>query len=178
MPFRHFGLAALVLALPATSFAQGAGPLTANVKIQLGAITGFVVRSAEKVPEDLYSFRATPEVRSIAELFGHVADALFSMCSTAGGSKPPRTGIEKAVTAKPALIAALKESVSYCYTVIDGMTDQKGTETVPFYFGPTPRLSVLYFAVTHTYEHYGNLVTYMRLKNIVPPSSEPPKPGQ
>jgi hypothetical protein len=51
---------------------------------------------------------------------------------------------------------------------------------VPFYFGPTPRLSVLYFSVTHTYEHYGNLVTYMRLKNIVPPSSEPPpgKPAQ
>ena len=44
------------------------------------------------------------------------------------------------------------------------MTDQKGAETVPFYFGPTPRLSVLYFAVTHTYEHYGNLVTYMRLE--------------
>ncbi|HEU4748701.1 MAG TPA: hypothetical protein VFS56_09385, partial [Gemmatimonadaceae bacterium] len=59
-----------------------------------------------------------------------------------------------------------------------GMTDQKGVETVPFYFGPTPRLSVLYFTVTHTYEHYGNLVTYMRLKNIVPPSSEPAKPGQ
>ena len=57
------------------------------------------------------------------------------------------------------------------------MTDQKGVETVPFYFGPTPKLSVLYFAVTHTYEHYGNLVTYMRLKNIVPPSSET-KPGQ
>lgn len=178
MPFRRFGLAALVLALPATSFAQSAGPLTANVRVQLGAITGFVVRSAEKVPEDLYSFRATPEVRSMGELFGHVADALFSMCSTAGGSKPPRTGIEKTVTAKSALIAALEEGVSYCNTVIDGMTDQKGTETVPFYFGPTPRLSVLYFAVTHTYEHYGNLVTYMRLKKIVPPSSEPPKPGQ
>jgi hypothetical protein len=76
------------------------------------------------------------------------------------------------------LIAALKEGVSYCNTVFDGMTDQKGVETVPFYFGPTPRLSVLYFAVTHTYEHYGNLVTYMRLNKIVPPSSEPAKPGQ
>src|SRR5947207_7168459 len=176
--FRHLILAALLVATPAVSFAQGANPLTANVKIQLNAITGFVVRSAEKVPEDLYSFRATPEVRSMAELFGHVADALFGMCSTAAGSKPPRTGIEKAVTAKTALIAALKEGVGYCNTVIDGMTDQKGAETVPFYFGPTPRLSVLYFSVTHTYEHYGNLVTYMRLKNIVPPSSEPTKPGQ
>jgi uncharacterized damage-inducible protein DinB len=167
--------AALVAVFSGVSYAQSANPLTANAKIQLGALTGFVIRSAEKVPADLYSFRATPEVRSMGQLFGHIADALFSMCSTAAGAKPPRTAIEKSVTDKPALIAALKEGVGYCNTVFDGMTDQKGTETVPFYFGPTPRLSVLYFAVTHTYEHYGNLVTYMRLKNIVPPSSEPAK---
>ena len=150
----------------------------APAKVQLAALTGFVIRSAEKVPEDLYAFRPTPEVRSMGQLYGHVADALFAMCATAAGSKPPRTGIEKTVSAKPELVAALKEGVSYCNTVLDGMTDQKGVETVPFYFGPTPRLSVLYFTVTHTYEHYGNLVTYMRLKNIVPPSSEPAKPGQ
>ena len=113
----------------------------------------------------------------MGQLYGHVADALFAMCATAAGSKPPRTGIEKTVSAKPELVAALKEGVSYCNTVFDGMTDQKGVETVPFYFGPTPRLSVLYFTVTHTYEHYGNLVTYMRLKNIVPPSSEPDEAG-
>jgi uncharacterized damage-inducible protein DinB len=172
MRTRQLIIATLFTALPAASFAQAANPLTANVKIQLGALTGFVIRSAEKVPDDLYAFRATPEVRSMGQLFGHIADALFSMCSTAAGSKPQRTGIEKSVTAKPELIAALKDGVGYCNTVIDGMTDQKGAETVPFYFGPTPRLSVLYFAVTHTYEHYGNLVTYMRLKNIVPPSSE------
>ena len=172
---------ACVLLLPSASLAQTAhpNPLTANAKVQFGALTGFVVRSAEKVPDDLYSFRPTPEVRSFAELFGHVADAMFGMCSTAAGTKPPRTGIEKAVTAKPQLVAALKEGIAYCNSVYDQMTDQKGsTETVPFYFGPTPRLSVLYFVVTHTYEHYGNLVTYMRLKSIVPPSSEPAKPGQ
>ena len=178
MNLRHVVVAALLVAIPAIGSAQTANPLTANAKIQFGALSGFVVRSAEKVPEDLYSFRATPEVRSMAELFGHVADAMFSMCSTAAGSKPPRTGIEKAATSKPALVAALKEGISYCNSVYDSMTDQKGTETVPFVFGPTPRLSVMYFVVTHTYEHYGNLVTYMRLKNIVPPSSEPAKPGQ
>src|SRR5262245_27287597 len=105
-------LIAALLTAPTVSFAQSANPLTANAKIQFGALTGFVIRSAEKVPDDLYSFRATPDVRSMAELFGHVADALFSMCSTAAGAKPPRTGIEKAVTAKPELIAALKEGVS------------------------------------------------------------------
>jgi hypothetical protein len=176
----HRLLVVVVLLVPALASAQGANPLTANAKIQFGALTSFVVRSAEKVPEDLYPFRPTPEVRSFAELYGHVADAWFAMCSTAIGAKPPRTGIEKAVAGKAALVAALKEGIAYCNTVYDGMSDQKGSsETVPFYFGPTPRLSVLYFVVTHTYEHYGNLVTYMRLKNMVPPSSETPaKPPQ
>jgi len=176
MNFRQLILAAALVALPASSFAQNANPLTANAKVQLGAITGFVIRSAEKVPEDLYAFKATPDVRSMGQLFGHIADALFGMCATASSAKPPRTDIEKSVTAKAQLVAALKEGVAYCNTVLDGMTDQKGAEAVPFYFGPSPRLSVLYFATTHTYEHYGNLVTYMRLKNIVPPSSEPAKP--
>jgi uncharacterized damage-inducible protein DinB len=176
MSGRHLILATVLVAMPALAMAQTTNPLTANARLQLGALSSFVIRSAEKVPEELYSFRATPEVRSMAELFGHISDALFAMCSTANGTKPPRAGIEKTVTKKPELIAALKEGVGYCNTVFDSMTDQKGTETVPFVFGPTPRLSVLYFAVTHTYEHYGNLVTYMRLKNIVPPSSEtPPK---
>lgn len=174
MSIRNFVLAALLVALPSTALAQAANPITASAKAQFGALTGFVVRSAEKVPEDLYSFRATPEVRTMAQLYGHIADAMFAMCATAAGSKPPRTGIEKSLTAKAELVAALKEGVAYCNTVYDGMTDQKGLETIPFYFGPSPRISVLFFVVTHTYEHYGNLVTYMRLKNIVPPSSEPP----
>ena len=171
-------LALGLLCVPATALAQNPNPLTANAKVQFGALSGFVVRAAEKVPEGLYFFRPTAEVRTISELFGHVADAMFSMCATAAGTKPPRTGIEKAVTGKPALVAALKEGVSYCNTVYDGMTDQKGLETVPFFFGPSPRLSVLYFVVAHTYEHYGNLVTYMRLNKIVPPSSEPPAKPQ
>jgi len=172
-------LVCALLSLPSAALAQNPNPLTANAKVQFGALSGFVVRSAEKVPEGLYLFRPTAEVRTMAQLFGHVADAMFSMCATAAGAKPPRTGLEKE-TAKPLLVAALKEGVSYCNSVYDGMTDQKGTETVPFVFGPaTPRLSVLYFVVSHTYEHYGNLVTYMRLNKIVPPSSETPaKPQQ
>ena len=70
---------ALLLTVPAAAVAQSANPLTANAKIQFGALTGFVVRSAEKIPDDLYSFRPTPEVRSIAELFGHVGRAVHDV---------------------------------------------------------------------------------------------------
>jgi uncharacterized damage-inducible protein DinB len=167
--------AGVIVALSAPARAQAPQPLTAAVRPQLSAVTGFVVRAAEKIPEDLYSFRATPEVRSVGQLFGHIADALFAMCSAAGGGKPPRAGVEQGVQGKANLVRALNEGVAYCESVVAGMNDTKGTETVPFYFGPTPRLSVLYFVVAHTYEHYGNLVTYMRLKGIVPPSSETPQ---
>ena len=161
----------------ASASAQGANPLSATARAQFTGISGFVTRSADKIPENLYSFRATPEVRTIAELFGHIADAYFAMCSAASGSQPPQQSFEKTATTKAALVKALAEGVSYCESVMTGMTDQKGAETVPFYFGPTPRLGVLFFVTTHTYEHYGNLVTYMRLNKIVPPSSETPPPA-
>jgi uncharacterized damage-inducible protein DinB len=163
-----------MLLVPAEASAQATNPLSAGAKAQFTGISSFVTRSADKIPENLFSFRATPEVRTIAQLFGHIADAYFGMCSAAGGSKPPQQGLEQSATSKAALVKALADGVAYCQSVMDRMTDQKGAETVSFVFGPTPRLSILYFVTTHTYEHYGNLVTYMRLNKIVPPSSEPP----
>ena len=167
-----------VLLVTADASAQGANPLSAGAKAQFTGISSFVTRSADKIPENLYSFRATPEVRTIAQLFGHIADAYFGMCSAADGGKPPQQGLEQSATSKAALVKALADGVAYCSSVMDRMTEQKGSEAVPFYFGPTPRLSILYFATTHTYEHYGNLVTYMRLNKIVPPSSEAPAPSK
>jgi uncharacterized damage-inducible protein DinB len=163
-----------LLLMPATASAQGTNPLSAGAKAQFTGISSFVTRSADKIPDNLYSFRATPDVRMISQLFGHIADAYFAMCAAAEGGKPPQEGIEKSATTKAALVKALADGVSYCQSVMERMTDQKGSESVPFYFGPTPRLSILYFVTTHTYEHYGNLVTYMRLNKIVPPSSEAP----
>jgi len=178
----HRGTRALVafatalLLAPTATQAQSANPLSIGARAQFVALSSFVARSAEKIPESLYSYRPTPEVRSIGQLFGHVADAYFQMCSTADGEDQPRGGIENGVTSKSELIAALREGELYCLRVMDEMDDQRGTEPVPFYFGPTPRLGVLYFVTTHTYEHYGNLVTYMRLNGIVPPSSEAATP--
>ena len=163
-----------VLLAPSETSAQVANPLSAGAKAQFTGISSFVTRSVEKIPENLFSFRATPDVRTIAQLFGHIADAYFGMCSAAEGSKPPQQGFENSAATKAALAKALADGVSYCQSVMERMTDPKGAERVDFYFGPTPRLSILYFVTTHTYEHYGNLVTYMRLNKIVPPSSEAP----
>ena len=169
-------LAALAL-VPATAIAQGsANPYTDAVKAQLAQVKSPIIRTAEKVPEDLYAFRPTPDVRSLGQLIGHIADANFNICGAGGGEKPPATGgVEKTTTGKAALQKALADSFAFCEKVLAAMDDKKGAESIKFITGPTPRLMVLAFNNSHGYEHYGNLVTYMRLKGIVPPSSEPAK---
>ena len=162
--------------LPATSPAQTApaatNPATQAVKAQFEMIKGVLNKTAAKVGEELYSFKPTPEVRSIGQLIGHIADSQFGMCAAASGQQPPQSGIEKGKTSKAELSKALADSSAYCDTVLAGLNDTKGMESVKFFTGPTPRLFVLTFNIAHSYEHYGNLVTYMRLKGIVPPSSE------
>lgn len=165
-------LAALVLS-PVAAFAQ-ANPFTDAVKAQLAQIKNPVIRTAEKVPEDMYAFKPTPEVRSLGQLIAHIADGNNGICGAASGMKPTgQTGIEKSVTGKAALQKALADSFAFCEQAIASMDDKKGAEMAKSFLGVQPRLMVLAFNNSHLNEHYGNLVTYMRLKGIVPPSSEP-----
>lgn len=177
---RHIGIVTVGLALlPAALAAQTApaapvvtSPATQAVKAQFEIIKGVLNKTAAKVGEELYSFKPTPEVRSLGQLIGHIADSQFGICAAAAGQQPPQSGIEKGKTSKAELSKALADSSAYCDTVLAGMNDTKGMESIKFFTGPTPRLFVLTFNIAHSYEHYGNLVTYMRLKGIVPPSSE------
>ena len=165
---------AAFLALPSVSAAQApANPMQTSIKSVFDILKGNLSKTAEKVGEDLYGFKPTPEVRSLGQLIGHIADSHFSICAAAAGEKPAQSGIEKSATTKAALSKALNESIAYCDKVIAGMDDTKGMEVTKFFTGPTTRLGVLAFNTAHSYEHYGNLVTYMRLKGIVPPSSAP-----
>jgi uncharacterized damage-inducible protein DinB len=163
--------AAVVLfaAAPRSAFAQN--PYTAAAKAQFDMIKTNLSKTAVKVPEDLYSFRPTPQVRSFSELIGHVADANFMICAVAAGEKPPQGGFEKK-TSKAELTKAIDDSIAYCDKVTAALDDAKGAGIVQLFGQSMPKLSVIYFNIEHCNEHYGNLVTYMRLKNIVPPSSE------
>jgi len=166
---------AALLFLPAAALAQAsANPFTEAVKAQLAQIKTPVMRTAEKVPEDMYAFKPTPEVRSLGQLIAHIADGNNSICGAASGMKPTgATGVEKSVTGKAALQKALADSFTFCEAAIASMDDKKGAELAKSFLGMQPRLMVLAFNNSHVNEHYGNLVTYMRLKGIVPPSSEP-----
>jgi len=148
-------------------------PFSANIKVEYGLAKGVITRAADKMPEANYSFKPTDDVRSFGQLVGHVADAQYTFCSAASGEKSPATGsVEQTKTTKADLVAALKEAFAYCDKVYDGMTDATASQTVKFFGRDITKLGVLAFSNMHDYEHYGNMVTYMRLKGIVPPSSE------
>jgi len=150
-----------------------ANPITLSEKGLYGFMSGAVVGAAQKMPEENYSFKPTPEVRSFGQLVGHVADANFMFCSqVAGEDNPSKGSIEKTKTSKADLVAALKDAVAYCNKTFDAMTDATGSEMVQFHAFHMAKLSLLSLNTAHTDEHYGNMVTYLRLKGIVPPTSE------
>ena len=180
-----FVLAAL-MALPGAVLAQQkpeaqsappTNPITSSDKGLYSFVSGAVVAAAQKMPEENYAFRPTPEVRSFGQLVGHVADAQYMFCSLASGEPNPAKGIEKTKTSKAELVAAVKDAVAYCNKAFDGMTDAKGSEMVKFMNFNLAKLTVLSLNTAHADEHYGNMVTYLRIKGIVPPTSENP-PGQ
>ena len=149
-----------------------ANPITASEKGFYGFVSGAVVAAAQKMPEENYSFKPTPDVRSFGQLVGHVADASYAFCSQAIGAADPVKDIEKTKTSKADLVAALKDGVAYCNKAFDSMTDAKGSEMIKLFNFNIAKLTVFSINTAHTDEHYGNMVTYLRLKGIVPPTSE------
>jgi uncharacterized damage-inducible protein DinB len=153
-------------------------PLSTFNKYAYAHVKDILLRSAEKMPEENYSFKPVDTVRSYGQIVGHVADAQYLFCSIELGETNPALKIEQTKTSKADLIAALKDAFAYCDKAYDGMTDASATQMVKLFGNDAPKLGVLTVNNMHNMEHYGNLVTYMRMKNIVPPSSEQASPPQ
>ena len=149
-------------------------PFSTFSKFAYARVKTILVSSAEKMPEENYNFKPTDAVRSYGQIVGHLADAQYMFCSVALGEKNPGLKIEQTKTTKADLVAALKDAVAYCDKAYDSMTDASGSQMVKIFDLDMPKLGVLNINNMHDMEHYGNLVTYMRLKNIVPPTSEQP----
>jgi uncharacterized damage-inducible protein DinB len=157
---------------PAAPAAPPTNPITASERGFYSFVSNAALGAAQKMPEENYSFKPTPDVRSFGQLVGHVADASYAFCSQAGGEANPSKDIEKTKTSKADLVAALKDAVAYCNNAFDGMTDAKGSQMVKFMNFDLAKLTLFSINTAHTDEHYGNMVTYLRLKGIVPPTSE------
>ena len=172
MKKRFIAVLICVLAPAAIALADD-NPLSAHQKFLYSGIKRLLLGSAEKVPEELYGFKPTESVRSFGQILGHAADAQYTFCSVVLGEKNPSPKVEKTKTTKAELIAALRDAFAYCDKAYDGMTDTSAAQTVKLFGRDMPKFGVLSVNNVHSTEHYGNLITYMRLKNIVPPSSDP-----
>jgi uncharacterized damage-inducible protein DinB len=155
-----------------TPAAAPGNPISTSQSKIYTMLSGVVIAAAEKMPEANYSFKPTPDVRSFGQLVGHLADSQYYFCSRVSGESQPASSAEKDKTSKEDLIAALKEAVAYCSKVYAAMTDARGGEMIKSMNLEMAKLAVLSANTAHDYEHYGNMSTYMRLKGIVPPTSE------
>ena len=160
-------VALLLLALPVAASAQAVAALNPLYE----SIRGNIIKSAEQMPEANYAFKPTPEVRTFGQLVGHMANANFAFCATAKGENSPATQDFEKTTEKAALVKAVKDAFAYCDTVFK-MPDASFAPMAELFGMKMSRLGFLMLNVTHDNEHYGNIVTYFRLKGMVPPSSQ------
>jgi uncharacterized damage-inducible protein DinB len=163
--------ALVVLMLPLPAKAQS-NPLVQSLMGLYGTTEQYIMATATDLDADMYAFQPTDEVRTAGRILAHIADSQFIFCSAAAGASNPHSGsFEETATTKDAVVSALEQGFEYCHEVYAGTTDMNASTAVAFFTGPNTRGGVLAFNSAHNYEHYGNLVTYMRLNGIVPPSS-------
>jgi len=162
-----------ILAFAAAAASAQDNPLTTDVKRDYRAVRDYVIRAAEKMPESKYAFKPSPDVRTFAQQIAHIADDQYNLCGPAKGEtrKAAYTAIEDSLSRKADLVPALKEAFAYCDAAFDALTDASGA--APLRAGKrTNSFSTLNWNLWHTWEHYGNIVVYLRMNGLVPPSSE------
>lgn len=166
-----------VIAMTAGAAAQkpASGSVSSAVKQNWDSVKRNIKESAAQMDEASYAFKPVDSVRTFGQILAHVAGASYVICAAAKGEKSPfsEDHFEKSATGKAAIVKAVDDSIAYCDTAYAALTDATGAESValPFGMGTGPRSSPLIMNFGHLQEHYGNLVTYFRIKGMVPPST-------
>ena len=134
--------------------------------------SAYVLRSAEQMPEADYAFKPVATVRTFGQQIAHLAGSQYAMCAAALG-EPPRAEdeFEKVMGTKAQLVAALRASSEYCRRAY-AQSEAELARTSSMYGETRTGMWALALNATHDAEHYGNLITYLRIKGMVPPSSQ------
>jgi hypothetical protein len=178
------GLLGCLLAIPATAQTDqqpSANPLSTWLRGAYMGNRNNIVRTADKMPEENYGLRPGPqqEVRTFGQQVGHVANFNFFWCSQAKGEKNPNAGNDlQKLTTKAEFMKALNDAFAYCDGVYAALTDASGAETIDITQENgrqtrNLRMGLLILNYGHNNEIYGSMVSYLRMKSIVPPASEP-----
>ncbi len=160
---------AVLAQAPATPPTPGVGP---EVLRSYNGLKDNILKSADKMPEDLYSYKPTPDIRVFARILTHVIEAQVRSCGIVNGTAPADMAKTPAETASKAeIVASLKASFDACDKAYASVTDTNATELLTVGKAQRSRIGLLWGNVSHDNEQYAQLATYMRLKNITPPSA-------
>jgi uncharacterized damage-inducible protein DinB len=161
-----------VLGVPAVVAAQTppADPISQSIRNAWSGAKRNITESAEQMSEADYAFKPVDTVRSFGAILAHIAGANYVFCAPARGEKTPyeEDYFEKSTKTKAEIVKALNDSIAYCDAAYTALTDKTAAETIS---ANTARAQRLIANAGHLQEHYGNLVTYFRIKGMVPPSS-------
>jgi hypothetical protein len=156
----------------APAAAQPSGP-AGEVQRSYAALKVNILKAADGMPEADYKFKPTPEIRTFARVVNHISEAQLRSCGAANDTALDALAKVPAETAdKAAIVAALKASYAECDKAYAGLTDANLTEMLEVGKAKRSRVGLLWGNVSHDNEQYATLALYMRLKGLVPPSSE------
>lgn len=155
---RHLWLAVLVSSAAQSAAAQqpGGNDAAAELRRSFADVSGWVNNAMELVPADDYVYQPHESVRTFGQLIAHIADSYNYYCAIAAGQGVEWSdAIEKGSTDKATLTLSLEQALDACNAAYAG----------------NGQLGALVDNVAHTNLHYGNIITYMRMLGLVPPSS-------
>lgn len=160
------------LMIAGVALGQAAGsPFASEIQGNYARIKANIIKAAEKMPPENYSYKPTPDIRTYARVVNHVTEAQFHSCGASNNNADtPKVPAETAD--KAAILDALNASFAECDKAYAGLTDANMAELLSLGPNKRTRLSLLWGNVAHDNEQYATLSLYLRLKGIAPPTSE------
>ena len=165
-------IAVVAAPLEAQVAQRQADPMIASIQDAAKHVRSVFTKAADQMSDEDYAFRPTAEVRTFGQILAHVAENNYWFCATAIGEKAPVRDVEKVKTTRGEIQKTLAESFDYCERAYAAMEDDAKAKAMKQFMGsPRPALAVLNFRTYHSLLHWGNAITYMRLRGKVPPST-------
>ena len=159
----------------ATAALQAQNPYSDDARQSYALVKDSLIKAAERMPAENYSFRTVPQVRTFAEMIDHVANGQLLMCQVVKGEKTTANAkFAPTKTGKTELVAALKASFDYCDPIYASMTDAAGAAKIKWFVWDMSKLGLLNWNIAHDNEMYGIIGAFLRIKGLVPPSSDRP----
>lgn len=165
-------LACATLALPLTLSAQAPSGPAAEVQGSYNRLKPNILKAADKMPEADFQYKPTPEIRTYARILNHITEAQFHTCTTLNGAKFDPKSVPSDTADKATVIAGLKASFDECDKAYGALTDSSVMEVLTMGQNKRSRIGLAWGNISHDNEQYAELSTYLRLKNLVPPTAE------